>query len=232
MIKTILIDDNSNDLEYLKKLCLSISVLQIEKTFTCAVKAFEWLSNNKVDLIISDIEMPLINGIDMIKQLKHKPLIILVSAHPNYALSSFEIEPIHYLVKPIKMEHLLVGIERVKNRLNNKEPQQDYIFILKNKEYLKINHSDILYIQAEGNFVKVVTKTDSFLTLSNLTQFTKQLPNSIFLRVHKTYTVNVKNVQKYTSEHLSIHNQIIPLGTSYKIKVLAFFKKASIQRKV
>jgi DNA-binding LytR/AlgR family response regulator len=232
MIKTILIDDNKNELNYLNELCLAVTSLDVVKQFTSSVKAFEWLNNNPIDLIISDIEMPMINGIDMLKQLKQKPLVILVSAHPEYALQSFEIEPVHYLIKPLKMEGLLKGIERAKDRLANKINIPEFIFVLQNKEYIKIELNSILFVKAEGNFVNVATKNGNILVLSNLTQFTKQLPSQNFMRVHKTYTVNSLEIKKYTTEHIIINDLVIPFGTSYKTDVLNRFKNQTIQRKV
>jgi len=232
MIKTILIDDSKNDLQFLANLCENISAIHIENTFTSSVLAFEWLEHNAIDLIISDIEMPIINGIDMLKQLKQKPLVILVSAFPDYALSSFDIDPIHYLIKPLKMEGLLSGIERVKDRLANKKTTPEHIFVLQNKEYIKVELNDILYIKADANFVNIVQANKEVLVLSNLTQFTKQLPSHQFLRIHKTFTINSLKIEKYTTEHLVINSEIIPFGASYKASIISVLKSLSIQRMV
>jgi len=230
MINTILIDDNHNDLNHLNDLCSKIETINVLNTFINPLNAFNWLLNNNVDLIITDIDMPQINGIDMIKQLKHKPLIIFTSAHQKYAVKSFDIRPIHYLIKPLKIENLLIAFDRVKNKLTNQKMDTEFIFVLNNKEYIKLKYNQIFYIKAEGNFVKIFTENKKLLILSNLTQFTKQLPNNQFLRIHKTYTININKIEKYTPEHIVINSQIIPFGNSYKTIVTKKLKELTIKR--
>jgi len=231
MINTVLIDDNKNDLDYLESLCKSISIINVVNTFTSSIKAFEWLSDNKVDLILSDIEMPLLNGIEMLKNLNYTPYIILITAHPSYALPSYSVQPVHYLLKPLKMEDLLTGIERVKNRMANKKVEQNFIFVYNNKEYVKVDLDAIYYIKAESNFVKIYNnKSKPILVLSNLTQFTKQLPYPQFVRIHKSFTINTSKIEKYTKEHVIVNKEIIPFGLSYKPNALNLFKSLSIQR--
>lgn len=230
MINTILIDDNPNDLDHLNDLCSKIETINVLNTFINPLIAFNWLLNNNVDLIITDIDMPQINGIDMIKQLKHKPLIIFTSAHQKYAVKSFDISPIHYLIKPLKIENLLIAFDRVKNKLTNQKMDKEFIFVLNNKEYIKLKYIQIFYIKAEGNFVKIFTENKKLLILSNLTQFTKQLPNNLFLRIHKTYTININKIEKYTPEHIVINSQIIPFGNSYKTIVTKKLKELTIKR--
>jgi DNA-binding LytR/AlgR family response regulator len=124
------------------------------------------------------------------------------------------------------MKEILNKLEQLK--LNQLKPQ--YIFIPVKKEYIKLFYSEILTIQAEGNFVNVHTIKSNYIVLANLTQFTKQLPSNLFERVHKSWTVNVSKIDKYTKEHLVINNVIIPLGKSNKEKILKRLSALSIQR--
>ena len=230
-MKTILIDDNQSELTHLNELCSKIAFLSVENTFTSAQDAFRWLEQNTVDLIISDVEMPGINGIEMVQQLSNKPLVIFVSAHPNYAVDSFSVQPLHYLVKPLKMEHLLLAVHRAKDRFMQQETSTDYIFVLHNKEYHKVYLNDLHCIEAAENFVQLHLLENKLLVLSNLTQFTKQLPRSQFIRIHKSWSVNLHSIEKYTSEHVVINHKIIPIGNAYKNDALTLLKKLSVHRK-
>lgn len=116
------------------------------------------------------------------------------------------------------------------HKKHNENYINDYIYVIKNKEFVKINLLSILYIKAEGNFVKIITYKKNYYILSNLTQFTKQLPIDSFYRVHKSWTVNTNKIDKYTKEHLIINNNIIPLGATYKNKILNHLTKYSILR--
>lgn len=230
-MNVILIDDDLNDLAHLKELCTKIPFLSIVETFHSATNAFSWLIENPIDLIISDVEMPDINGIEMIRQLDRKPLVIFVSSHPTYALESFSVEPLHYIVKPLKMESLLLAVHRAKNKFQNKNEIPEFIFVLQNKEYSKVVLNDLLYIEASENFVQLHVASKKMLVLANLTQFTKQLPPKDFLRIHKSWSININAVEKYTHEHIIIQGVIIPIGNAYKKKVLDRLKALSVQRK-
>jgi len=227
-IKTIIIDDNIDDLTHLKTLCNKLDNVNVVETFTNPVKAFNYLLNNTIDLILSDIEMPDINGIEMIKNLDKPPNVIFTSSHPEFALKSFAVKPLHYLIKPIKLTELLKAIGRISNTAQNK----NYIFIKQDEEYVKINLNEILYINAEANFVSVITPTNKYLVLANLTQFGKQLPANQFIRIHKSRIVNINKVEKYAFEHLIINNQLLPIGAFYRNDFSKIIKSHTIKRKI
>ena len=214
---------------HLYALCLKINKINIVKQFLNPLKAFEWLQNNNVDLIISDIEMPDINGIEIIKNLKHQPKVIFTSNYPQFAIKSFDVKPIHYLLKPITFNQLINAINRFEP--NNANTKQKAIYITQNQEHIKLLLNNIKYIKSEGNFVKVFTNDNKYLVLSNLTQFTKQLPGNDFMRVHKSFTVNINQINKYTFEHLIIDSDIIPVGESYRPDFLELMDKMVIKRK-
>jgi len=230
-MKTILIDDNPSDLSHLEELCSKTPFITVVNAFTSALEAFSWLINNSVDLIISDVEMPDINGIEMIQQLQNKPMVIFVSAHPKYAMNSFSVEPVHYIEKPLKMESLLLAAHRAKDRVQSISSPTSYIFVLNNKEYVKIQLNELNYIEAAENYVQLYLPNKKLLILANLTQFTKQLPLNQFIRIHKSWTVNVEKIQKYSSEHVIVEGEIIPVGNAYKEQVTSILKGQSIQRK-
>jgi two-component system response regulator LytT len=228
-INTIIVDDNLEELNLLKELCLKIDNINLVNQFNSPISAINWLQNNKVNLIISDIEMPDLNGIEMVKHLKNKPDIIFTSNHPEFALKSFEVQPIHYLTKPITLTDLLSSLDRLKNTIEtNKEI--NYIYINQNQEHIKLILNDIFHVKSEGNFVTVFCEDKKFLVLSNLTQFIKQLPNSQFTRIHKSYAINLNHIDKFTFEHVIINSEIIPIGEFYRSDFLEIMNTFSIKR--
>jgi len=226
-MKTILIDDNSIDLSYLTDLCQKIENIKIVQTFTDELLALKWLKENKVDLILCDIEMPLINGIDLLKKIEQKPNIIFISSHAKYAIKSFEVNPDNYLIKPVSFNKLAIALSQLKT----KKQTRDYIYILQNKIHLKLKLDDILYVNAEANFVTVITKTKSYLVLSNLTQFTSQLPNDQFLRIHKSTTINLTKIESFTMELVVLNKKPILIGAFYKEELMDKLNYLSIKRK-
>jgi len=228
-INTILIDDSANDLEHLKSLCKKINSIKIIKTFSDPLVAHHWLCNNNVDLIITDIEMPNIDGVDLIKSLIRTTPVIFVSSHLKYALKSYDVAPLHYLIKPIKLTELMEAINRI-NKPESTKADGKFIYIQQNNEHLKIEVNTILYAKAEGNFIQINTTTKTHLVLTNLTQFTKQLPVNCFIRVHKSYLVNSNKIDKYTFEHLIISEKLIPIGVFYREDFQNEIKKYSIKR--
>lgn len=230
-IKTVLIDDNKEDLELLKNELRYISFIDVIGCFINPVEAIQFVHLNKTDLIISDIEMPAINGINAIKLLPHPPLVIFISSHPKYALESFEVQPIHYLIKPIAKENLLKAVYRAQYAIDkNSIAKDDFIFVYHDKNYEKIMYADIQYIKAEQNYVKIVSPNKSYLVLSNLSQFIKQLPEIHFKRVHKSYAVNLNNVLKYNSNEILFNDVIIPISEAYKESVLNALRSNTTKR--
>ena len=230
-IRTVLLEDNKKDLQHLINEMKEISFIDIIGTFSNPIEAIKFLSENKTDLIISDIEMPGINGIDAIKMLSELPLVIFISSHPKYAIESFEVKPLHYLVKPFSKENLLKATYRALETIKTKSTfPDDFIFVYADKVYEKVSYSDILYIQAEQNFIKIITPQKSHMVLASISRFIKQLPAGQFPRVHKSYAVNIKNVTSYTSQDIFIGNHPIPIGEAYKEQTSEFLSKFTISR--
>lgn len=230
-IKTILIEDNREHLEHLINELKDISFIDVVASFSNPVEAIKFVSANETDLIISDIEMPGVNGIDAIKLLSQPPLVIFISSHPKYAVESFDIRPLHYLVKPFSKENLLKATYRALETINTKSTYpDDFMFVYADKVYDKISYSDIHYIQAEQNFVKIVTPQKTYMVLASISKFIKQLPSGQFPRIHKSYAVNIKNVTSYTSQDVFIGNHPIPIGEAYKEPTSEFFSKFTISR--
>jgi DNA-binding LytR/AlgR family response regulator len=230
-IRTVLLEDNKKDLQHLVNELKEISFIDVIGSFSNPVEAIEFISKNKTDLIISDIEMPGVNGIAAIKMLSEPPLVIFISSYPKYAVESFEVKPLHYLVKPFSKENLLKATYRALETIKTKSTfPDDFMFVYTDKVYEKVSYSDILYIQAEQNFVKIHTTQKPYMVLVSISGFLKQLPAGQFLRVHKSYAVNIQNISSYTHQDIFLNKATIPIGEAYKEQTINFLSALTISR--
>jgi len=230
-IKTVLLEDNKEDLQHLINELKEISYINVIGSFSNPIEAIIFIKENKTDLIISDIKMPGINGIAAIKLLAEPPLVIFISSYPEYAAESFEVQPLHYLVKPFSKENLLKATYRAleSNRSKSIYPD-DFIYVYTEKSYEKISYRDILFIEAEQNFVKINAGQKSYLILANLSQFTKQLPAQQFMRVHKSYVVNIQNITSYNHKEIRFTKTCVPISEAYKEETMNFLSKFTASR--
>ncbi|GAA4276373.1 LytR/AlgR family response regulator transcription factor [Aquimarina mytili] len=233
-MRCIIIDDEPLALGIIKSYCEDIDTLEIVGTFMNALEAIPLLSDAQVDLVFSDIEMPQINGIDFIKTLDHKPLFIFTTAYSQYALEGFEINAVDYLVKPIPFPRFVKAVNRAKeiyelkkvNKASISEIQSDhtavpvtdqFIFIKSDYDTIKIKLKDIRYIQGLKDYLKIhVSKEKPVLTLMTFRDIQSKLPDDQFLRVHRSYIVNVNSINSIQRSKIIIDGVRIPIGDSYK----------------
>ncbi|MEM9920121.1 MAG: LytTR family DNA-binding domain-containing protein [Bacteroidota bacterium] len=238
-IKCIIVDDEEMAAKVITSHLAHIPDFEVVGVFHGAVEAFLALDGMEVDVLFLDIQMPKITGIDMIKMLKKKPLTVLTTAHREYALEGFELEVVDYLMKPIGLNRFLQTISRLKKHLHSfdHEQRQDtvqeptiseeipkpttskHLFVKTNRAYQKIDFDDVCHIEAIKNHIKIVTKTETHISLIALSEFKQQLPEN-FLRVHRSFIINTDNIRKF--DNYSIHNEKgeIPIGRTYKTSVV------------
>lgn len=178
------------------------------------------MSVHNVDLIFLDIEMPIISGFDFLDGLKIKPQIIFITSKADYAVKAFDYDATDYLQKPISVERFDTSVKRAldMHRLKHEvtDEEGDFIFIKSNLKKLKIFTSKIKWIEAYGDYVKVVTDEDSNLVLSTMKSFEQDLNKGRFLRVHKSYIVNIEKIERFNSKFAEIGVTKIPLSRNKK----------------
>jgi DNA-binding LytR/AlgR family response regulator len=231
-MKCILIDDEPLARAGLQKMLAGISSVDLLDGFSNAMDANDFLKNNEVDLMFLDIEMAALNGLEFAKSLIAKPLIIFITAYPQYALDSYEIDAIDYLVKPVRMERLLKAINKAENYLklllkNNEEPEtasieNDYVFIKSDRRFVKIFFKEILYIEGLKDYVVIQTESKKILTAMNIKTIHAQLPEKIFTRVSKSFIVNTNHIISVDAHSIYIKEEEIPIGSNFKDE---FFEK-------
>jgi DNA-binding LytR/AlgR family response regulator len=238
-IKAIIIDDEPLAIDVLKNFSDTIEHLEIKGTFTNALDAIKFLSENKIDLIFLDIEMPIINGVDLVEALNHKPNIIFTTAFPQYAVEGFNLDAVDYLLKPISYKRFLKAINKLPVATNQQanpvqlapavvsSNENKFIFVKSDYENLKINVQDIKYIEGLKDYLKINLVNDkSVLTLSNFASLMDKISNPDFIRVHNSYLVNLNYIKSIQKNRILIGDKRIPISETYKKE---FFEKIKLQ---
>lgn len=228
MIKAIGLDDEPLALEVLKQLCTSIPELDLVAIFTKATEAFNYLEAHPIDLLLLDINMPGISGLDFYQSLKKPPMLILTTAYQEYAVNAFELNAVDYLLKPFTPERLQQAILKVKAKLkvNAAAPEQDYLWLKSDSGHVKMAFGGILWIESLDNYIKVHTE-NGMPKLIRMTMKTIQnnLPQAQFIRVHRSYLVAVDKIQQISSVEVQVGGTKIAIGSLYKKEVLDLINK-------
>ena len=215
-IKTILVDDNPNHLNQIKNLIEDNKDIQLIRTFTNPILALQFLKENKIDLMFSDVEMREMSGLKLINSLSQPPLVVFVSSFPKYAIDSFQFEPLHYIVKPITELNLHIAIDRAKNRIKNKNKSEDYIIVKQgHSDFVKILYNNILFIEADNDYVQIYTEKETIRTHCTLKEMFKKLPKN-FIKTHRSYIINKKYASTLSSSSLKISGYTIPVSRAYQ----------------
>ena len=222
----MLIDDEAPAVELLEKYASMIDQLEVVGTSHSAVKAFDMLKDTSVDLMFVDIQMPVLNGIDFIKSLKNPPAIILTTAYREYALDGYELDIIDYLLKPIAFDRFLKAVDKFRERTTvvttnpvtttTVEKQPDHIFFNVNRTHHKLLLKDILYLESLKDYVRIHTTKDRLVVKGNLGIVLPQLPDSQFVRIHRSFAIALRHIKSYSQSEVEINGQKIPIGTSYR----------------
>lgn len=223
-LNCIVVDDSSIQRILVTKLVDSHSGLSLVGEFSNAIETKNCLSTKQVDLLFLDIEMPVINGFNLLDGLKIKPQIIFITAKAEYAVKAFDYDATDYLQKPITKDRFNAAIKRALDmhqlRKDSLEEEGEHIFIKSNLKKLKIYTSKIKWIEAFGDYVKVVTEQDSHLVLSTMKAFELDLSKEKFIRVHKSFIINTDKVEKFNSKFAEIGVTKIPLSRNKKEELI------------
>lgn len=217
-LSCIILDDEPLGREIIEHFSSKISFLDVKKSFEDPIEAMLFLQEHTIDLLITDINMPQINGIELVQSLRHPPAIIFVTAHRDFALDGFDSGAIDYLVKPVRFERFLTAVNRVKERqkevYDTETVVRDFIFVKANGKLEKIIFAEIIYVEAQGDYLKIVTKNEHFVTLSTMKSFEEHLVIPEFLRVQRSFIVNVSAIQSFSGHTIELDN-----GKSISISV-------------
>ena len=221
MLKAIAIDDEPIALEVVKSLSSKIAFIKLLNCFTNAFKAIDFLQQEKVDLIFLDIKMPDISGIDFLKSLSNPPIIIFTTAYSEHAVQSFELDAIDYLLKPFSLSRFLKACNKANEQflLRNKTIVQSQelavIFIKSGYQIIKVEPETILYAESGGNYVQFVLENRKIASRLTMSETEALLPAPDFIRVHRSYIVSKKHIQKMNRKSIWIKQTELPIGAAY-----------------
>jgi len=216
-INCIVVDDTPLAVEKLEEFIKQIPLLNLLKSFNSGIDAISFLKSNPVDLVFLDIQMEQFSGLQFMESLQNRPKIIIVSAYSQYAVNGFDYSVTDYLLKPYSFERFLKSIDKVQNDLGLNTPK-DYIFVKTEYRMERINFSDILYIEGQGAYLRIVTLKSKIMTLLNFQNMESLLPSDNFIRVHKSFIVAMNKIESIERNIIKIGEQCIPIGLSYREK--------------
>ena len=219
-MKYIIIDDDEASRDVLLQLAKQVGQLQVINAYSSPVEAMSVLENGDVDLVFLDIEMPEMNGMDMLKNMNMPPTI-LTTTHKEFALDAFEHNVIDYLVKPISLPRFIKAMKKAEKSLLNtstagSDMSREYLFIKKHSMLSKVAFKDILWVEALGDYIKLHTTDAKHIVHLSLRSIEGKLPKTKFLRVHRSYIVNIDDIDSVEENTIYIQNNPIPVGALYR----------------
>lgn len=219
-ISCIIVDDEQSSQRVLQYFIEDTETLQLQCICNSAKEAFDYLKKHpNVDLIFLDINMPHQSGLDFYKALKSPPNVIFTTAYPQFAVEGFEVNAVDYLLKPIAYKRFLTAVDKVVALLGNPNETNKFIILKENKSLHKVSLESIMYVEAFGDYVKVHSVERTIITHSTFSKFLNGLSEN-FLRVHKSYSINLNHMSQLSGNQISVGDSKIPVGQTYKQAVL------------
>lgn len=219
-LRCVVVDDSTIQRMSIVKLVKNHPSLTLTAEYSSAVDTKKGLNDTEVDLIFLDIEMPIINGFELLDVLKNKPQIIFVTGKTEYAFKAFDYDATDYLHKPITQERFNLAVNKAIDyhtlKFENSTIESDYIFVKSNLKKRKVYVNTILWIEALGDYIKLVTTEESYVILSTMKAFEKEVEAYSFMRIHKSYIANLKKITKFNSKFVEINNNNLPLSRNKK----------------
>lgn len=220
-IKCIIIEDEPLAVKVLKDYISQVPFLHLQGSFKDALLATEWLHENATELIFLDIHLPKLKGMVFLKTLAQPPAVVITTAYHQYAVEGFTLNVTDYLLKPIEFERFLIAVNKVKKALPQQkkveeQSAKDFIFLTIHKKKVKIYFSEIVYVESQREYIKIVTTKAEYLSKMSTHEIEALLPEHIFKRVHRSFIISFNKIESYTAEAVELNGVSIPIGRVYK----------------
>jgi len=238
MYQCLIVEDELPAQRVLQKYIGDVPSLNLVKSCNNALDAIELLNSTHIDILFLDIQLPKLTGIKFLKSLKKPPQTIFTTAYSEYAVEGFELEAIDYLLKPFSFERFLKSVNKAIDRIESSHEastpseivvnDEEFVFFKSDKKIYRIDLNDLLYVEALKDYVKIVTTHGTKLVLQTLKHWQKILPSKLFQRAHKSYIVNLKQIDNINGNIISIRDKEIPIGRHYREDLLKEIEKRFI----
>ena len=230
-LNCFIVDDEPLAIEVIESHIDKVDGIHIAGTFNNAIDAFDELCRTQVDVIFLDIQMPKLTGIDFLKTLKNPPKVIFTTAYREFALQGFDLDAVDYLLKPISFERFLKAIGKLFTQRNSiktlqqQTPEQgpqeiEHIFVPSEKKLVKITLPEIIFIESQRDYVRITTDCKEVVSHQSITYMDENLPNACFLRVHRSFIINLNKIESWSHTEIELPGVTIPIGRTYKNAVV------------
>jgi two-component system, LytTR family, response regulator len=227
-VKCVIVDDEPIAREIIENFIKNINFLELVAVCEDPFQALKILENNPIDLLISDIQMPGVNGLELVRSLPSPPLIIFITAHEEFAVNSFDLGVADYLLKPVSFDRFLKAVNKAKLQIDNEREtsvpenkSSDFIFIKQNKKFIKIKYNDILYIKSRKDYLEIHTVGANLVTYSSIKAIQKKLPSNYFVRIHNSYLVAISAIKFLEGNEVELIDKIrLPISYDHKSELL------------
>ncbi|MEH6513209.1 LytTR family DNA-binding domain-containing protein [Maribacter arcticus] len=230
-MRYLIIDDEPIAHDIIKKYCDLLPNMELMKHCYDALEALDYLRENTVDLLFLDLNMPKLKGFEFLKTLINPPSIIVTTAYQEHALEGYELNITDYLLKPFSFERFLKAVNKVGNSIQSSpieasttESAKNSIFLYSDKKHVQIKISDLLYVEAAGNYAKAVLKENTLVIREKISDVLEMLPSDKFIQVHKSFIVSLEHINTVEGNRMFINNHVIPIGKYFKKNVLNILK--------
>jgi DNA-binding LytR/AlgR family response regulator len=238
--RVLIVDDEPYAIEIIEGYLAKFSEMELVGKCGDAMQAFQLLQQKPVDLMFLDIQMPGIKGTDLLKSLKNPPKVIFTTAYSEYALEGFELNAIDYLLKPIPFERFMRAIDKVyqlhdhksKSIVTHEVPVSDhdaFIYLKVERKTVKININDILWIESLRDYVKVITKEQTYVSKQKISLLEEMLPDNKFVRIHRSFIISLSKITSFYSYSVDVNGHELPIGRNYKQEVQKRLKAEQFQ---
>lgn len=230
-LQVLLVDDEYLALQLLESFVNKLPNLEIVGKIKSPIQAMDILNKEEIDILFLDIQMPTLSGTNLLKTLKRKPITIFTTAYSEYALDAFDLDAIDYLLKPFSFERFLQAVNKAKEQLKSRkniivseevseEKTEEYFAVKSDAKIVKVFFNDILYIEGLKEYVRIICENEKIVTLERLKNMEVLLPSKKFLRVHKSYIINISKVKSVEGNRLQLGKHLIPISRGKKDMVM------------
>ena len=222
MIRVIIVDDDELCISVIEDMISQLDDFICIDTFQNALDAYNYLEANDVDVVFLDVEMPKMGGIELLKSLKKSPMVVMITSHEEFALESYEYNVTDFLKKPAEWSRFLKTIEKIRKEFLDLAAQllessdQEHVFIKTDSKLVQLNLSQVLWVEALGNYIRVHTEEDKYTVLSTMKEIEAKLPPKDFIRVQRSFIIRVDKVKAIEDNYIIIKDKEIHIGKSYK----------------